>query len=122
MLASTVVRLRSHRAAAMRSVTAPRRAVGVIRSGKTPPYYHNNNNYRMESTTTNTSSGTTVAKESVPTAAATTTTTTSAATATAVASPTKSANRGWWYSAELWGTAGALACWGMAGSASYVYR
>ena len=65
--------------------------------------------HRMESTTTTTSPTPTSTAGTGSTTAATTTTT------------KQQSKGGWWHSAELWGTAGALACWGMAGSASYVY-
>ena len=73
---------------------------------------------RMESTTTTaaTTTTTTAAKDS-----ATVASTATAATPTPAAAATTTKSKGWWYSAELWGTAGALACWGMAGSASYVF-
>ena len=76
---------------------------------------------RMESTTTTTTtpgSTATAAKEG-----ATASTISGAASASATVTTAKQQSQGgggWWHSAELWGTAGALACWGMAGSASYV--
>ena len=76
---------------------------------------------RMESTTTTTTtpgSTATAAKEG-----ATASTASGAASATVTTAKQQSqggGGGGWWHSAELWGTAGALACWGMAGSASYV--
>ena len=76
---------------------------------------------RMESTTTTTTtpgSTATAAKEG-----ATASTISGAASASATVTTAKQQSQGgggWWHSAEIWGTAGALACWGMAGSASYV--
>ena len=80
---------------------------------------------RMESTTT-TSTTVTTTPGSTATAAkegATASTASGAASATVTTAKQQSqggGGGGWWHSAELWGTAGALACWGMAGSASYV--
>jgi hypothetical protein len=41
-------------------------------------------------------------------------------TTTDATQETKKKKKGWWHSAELWGGAGALAGWGMSGSASCV--
>ena len=49
------------------------------------------------------------------------TTTSTSSTSTSTTETTTKKSKGWWYSAELWGGAGALAGWGMSGSASYVY-
>ena len=75
---------------------------------------------RMESTTTTTTTPGSTATAAKEGATASTASGAASATVTTAKQQSQGGGGGWWHSAELWGTAGALACWGMAGSASYV--